>query len=255
MSKMTSEFTFHYGGTKHQTEGGGYEDVATLRKYNGTSSNVVIPSRSGSMRVGQIGPSAFQNCSSLVNITIPKGTKYIGHLAFAGCNNLVNADLPDGLMQLGHGVFERCPKLVNLNIPASVRDIGHNIVDGNATTIFVERGSYAEQYARRERLKIGGKKQGCFIATACYGDARCIEVLTLQAFRDNALMKYLVGRWCIYSYYAISPTIAAYLSQHSMLAKLVKVLALAPLTALIRRLPYRNGIEEIEARQQTHSMR
>ena len=65
---------------------------------------------------------------------------------------------------------------------------------------------------RPEPAKRGGDgkygKGGCFIATAVYGDSEAPEVLVLRRFRDEVLMKFLLGRGFIAAYYRLSPPIA-----------------------------------------------
>lgn len=55
---------------------------------------------------------------------------------------------------------------------------------------------------------VTGKKEGCFIATACYGDYNSNEVLLLRNYRDNVLMQNSFGRLFVKFYYFVSPTLA-----------------------------------------------
>lgn len=55
---------------------------------------------------------------------------------------------------------------------------------------------------------IAGKKEGCFIATACFDDYNSPEVKLLRNYRDNVLSKNYPGRLFIKIYYFISPGIA-----------------------------------------------
>jgi hypothetical protein len=49
---------------------------------------------------------------------------------------------------------------------------------------------------------------GCYIATAVYGSYDAPEVLTLRRFRDEFLVKSVVGRGFVKTYYRFSPPIA-----------------------------------------------
>ena len=51
------------------------------------------------------------------------------------------------------------------------------------------------------------KSNGCYIATAVYGNYDCPEVWTLRRFRDYILATNFFGRLFIKTYYATSPTI------------------------------------------------
>lgn len=66
------------------------------------------------------------------------------------------------------------------------------------------------------------KKEGCYIATAVYGNYDADEVLILRKFRDKFLRKYFLGRNFIKLYYAISPTLAKKLKSEYTITKLTK---------------------------------
>lgn len=69
-----------------------------------------------------------------------------------------------------------------------------------------------------------GKNEGCYIATAVYGNYDAEEVLILRKFRDEFLQKYLLGRSFIKLYYAVSPTLAKKLKSEFTITKLIKKL-------------------------------
>ena len=59
-------------------------------------------------------------------------------------------------------------------------------------------------------------ESGCYVATAIYGSYDCPEVWVLRRFRDNTLDNYLIGRWFIQTYYAISPTLVRWFGNTSV---------------------------------------
>lgn len=73
-----------------------------------------------------------------------------------------------------------------------------------------------------KKLKSVQTQEGCYIATAVYGDYDAAEVLVLRTFRDNVLKKTFAGRTFIKVYYAISPTFSKKLRHHSFINKIVK---------------------------------
>ena len=68
----------------------------SVKSYTGQLSELEIPSSIGGHQVTQIETGAFENCTSLVSITIPKSILKIGKTndqtqgIFSGCNNLKN---------------------------------------------------------------------------------------------------------------------------------------------------------------------
>ena len=78
------------------------------------------------------------------------------------------------------------------------------------------------------------KKEGCFIATACFGDKNAPEVIAFRNYRDVHLLKSKLGVAFITAYYAISPSIANYLSRHPLAANFTRLYLLTPLARIIR---------------------
>lgn len=75
--------------------------------------------------------SAFENCSSLQSITIPKSITLLQDVggsgkAFKGCINLTSVDLSEcSLIEgIGESTFEGCSSLTTITLPASVKWIG-----------------------------------------------------------------------------------------------------------------------------------
>ena len=61
-------------------------------------------------------------------------------------------------------------------------------------------------YKAGNRNSINPKnREGCYIATLCYGDYNAEEVITFRIFRDNHLSKFILGRIFIKLYYSLSP--------------------------------------------------
>ncbi|TFH53166.1 MAG: tetratricopeptide repeat protein [Methanothrix sp.] len=79
------------------------------------------------------------------------------------------------------------------------------------------------------------KKSGCFVATACFGDPNCPEVVVLQTYRDEHLATFALGRIAIRGYYACSPPLAVWLQRHPRLQSIVRQKLLHPLVMRIQR--------------------
>ena len=80
------------------------------------------------------------------------------------------------------------------------------------------------------------EKEGCYIATAVYGDYDAPEVLILRNFRDSVLKKSILGRGFIKIYYAVSPGLACRLKNNETINKRVKFV----LDKIVRHLKRKN---------------
>jgi len=82
---------------------------------------------------------AFQNCTSLTNVTIQSGN--IGFNAFSGCTRLASVTLGNGVTRIEDGAFQNCSSLASVIIPNSVTRIGTNTYTDYSGTINY-RGSF-----------------------------------------------------------------------------------------------------------------
>jgi len=80
----------------------------------------------------------------------------------------------------------------------------------------------------KSRLTSEAPKAGCFIATAVFASSAAQEVLALQAFRDQYLTRYLLGRGIIAIYAMISPPIAALITDRPFLRAVFRVALIRP---------------------------
>ena len=128
--------------------------------YTGTAADLEIPQDLDGYSVTKIGDYAFQECSSLVSVTVPAGITTIGDGAFWDCTSLANINvsadntaytsvdgvlfskdmtdllqypignertayvIPDGVINVANYLFWGCTTLKNLTIPGSVAVIG-----------------------------------------------------------------------------------------------------------------------------------
>lgn len=92
--------------------------------YYGSATNLTIPSTIDGKSVTSIGWNAFENCTSLINVTIPNSVTYIGQEAFCGCTNLTNVIIPNSVTYIGQKAFYDCTSLTSVAIPNGVKGIG-----------------------------------------------------------------------------------------------------------------------------------
>ena len=74
--------------------------------------------------VTSIGTSAFLKCTKLPSITIGNGVTSIGTSAFNGCTALTNANIGSGA--IGANAFQDCSRLANVTLGNGVTQIGKN---------------------------------------------------------------------------------------------------------------------------------
>lgn len=74
--------------------------------------------------VTSIGTSAFFKCTQLSSIAIGSGVTSIGTSAFSGCTALTNANIGSGA--IGEGAFNGCTSLANVTLGNGVTSIGKN---------------------------------------------------------------------------------------------------------------------------------
>ncbi|MBR1789526.1 MAG: C10 family peptidase [Bacteroidaceae bacterium] len=69
---------------------------------------------------------AFNGCTKLASVRLPKSLKHIGKRSFAGCRVLKTFALTDGLLSIGDSAFAGCRMLPNLLLPSGITRIEDN---------------------------------------------------------------------------------------------------------------------------------
>ena len=124
-----------------------------------------------------LGYGAFRNCISLLSVVIPDSTIKIGSdcfyrckelrtvqisnsvidiegWAFRMCDNLESVTIGDNVVNIGDSVFYECICLNKVDVPNSVDAIGDKaFYSRRGITLECAEGSYAEQYAKENKLK------------------------------------------------------------------------------------------------------
>lgn len=117
-----------------------------LVRYNGTSTDVVIPDGVKAIGtdafigknltsvvipegVASIGADAFQFCK-FQNLRIPNSVTSIGNYAFSECYNLTSVTLGTGTASIGENAFRNCTSLASINLPNSIARIGNSAFYG-----------------------------------------------------------------------------------------------------------------------------
>ena len=102
---------------------GTFDSVDNICKILGTTrkgiTEAYIPNG-----VTRIGDWAFEDCTSLKNITIPNSVTRIEDHTFSTCESLTSITIPDNVREIGFGAFFQCDSLTSVTIPDSVTRIG-----------------------------------------------------------------------------------------------------------------------------------
>jgi len=90
--------------------------------------------------VASIGMGVFWSCSGLTTVVIPNSVTSIGNSAFYACSGLTNVTLGNRVTVIGSGAFEDCGSLTTIVIPASVSYLEDYVFDecGSLTAITVD---------------------------------------------------------------------------------------------------------------------
>lgn len=101
-----------------------------IDKYNGTATDLVIPSTINGKTVTAIGDEAFKECNTLVKVKLPDTIKTIGNSAFNHCNNLEEFIFSDTVPTIGYGMFGGCVKLTKVTFPKGMKKVPDNMFIG-----------------------------------------------------------------------------------------------------------------------------
>ena len=102
----------------------------TITGYNGTSSQISIPSTINGYSVTTIGSRAFEDNTNISNVTIPGSVKVIGAFAFEDCTNLQYVNINSGVQQIKECAFRRCKKITSITLPSTIQNLEQLIFYG-----------------------------------------------------------------------------------------------------------------------------
>jgi BspA type Leucine rich repeat region (6 copies) len=117
---QAQSYTDGYGTWYYTTNNG----TITITGYTGPGGAVTIPDTINGLSVTSIGDYAFEDCTSLLSVTIPNGVTNIGLAAFLGCHSLTSVTIGNGVTSIGDYAFYECRSLTSLTIGTNVTSIG-----------------------------------------------------------------------------------------------------------------------------------
>ena len=122
---------------------------ATITKYNGNVSSIIIPEKLDGHTVVKIGNSVFENRTELVSVMLPDTVSKIGYSAFRNCENLKTVILSNNLTTIYDSAFSGCVSLDGVVLPSSMLYIyGHafynctSLTKINIPKNMVDQGDY-----------------------------------------------------------------------------------------------------------------
>ena len=92
----------------------------TTSTYTVAFQNFTVLKSFGGEGLTSIGSSAFRDCTSLTQVTLPAGLTSIRTYAFSGCTSLTQITLPAGLTSIGEYAFSGCTSLTQVTLPAGL---------------------------------------------------------------------------------------------------------------------------------------
>lgn len=100
---------------------------------------------------GEIGNSAFSNCTNLTTVELGDGVTSIGKSAFLKCTQLPSITIGNGVTSIGISAFNGCTALTNANIGSGV--IGESAFNGCTSLVNVTLGNGVTSIGRNAFLK------------------------------------------------------------------------------------------------------
>ncbi len=88
------------------------------------------------------------------------------------------------------------------------------------------------------REQLTKKSEGCFVATACYGDYDAPEVLVLRKYRDEQLLTNWIGSLFVKFYYFVSPPLAKRIEKSDKMKQFIRKYFLKPIIIRIQNNEY-----------------
>ena len=114
----TGAETYTDGNYNYTVLSGGSAEIV---KYNGTETQVTIPSTLGGKEVTSIGNDAFSRNAYIESLTVPEGIGRIGNYAFANCANLRSITI--SAETVGWQAFTNCDSLTDITLNSTVKTI------------------------------------------------------------------------------------------------------------------------------------
>ena len=115
-------------------------DEIYITGYTGTAAQLDIPATIDGKKVTTIDDSVFENCNSLVDVTVSADLDYIGSNVFSGCSNLKSVIFTARMLgNMEYGAFSDCKSLEKVVLPERITSIDSEmfIACGNLKYVYI----------------------------------------------------------------------------------------------------------------------
>lgn len=106
----------YYGDYIYYIEGSDSEQYVCIVNWNGSDTELTVPSEINGLPVKEICNACF-NDKSLASVTLPQSVAFIGWRAFSGCTKL-EAVIAPGVTEIELNAFEGCTALKTISLPS-----------------------------------------------------------------------------------------------------------------------------------------
>ena len=106
------------------------DESLIIKGYRGKEQNLIIPSEINGIAVTKISNRAFDGCTLLKSVVIPKSVTEIGMRAFYRCTNLESVEIPRSVESIGDEAFSDCTSLKSVKMEQGIEAIGNFAFSG-----------------------------------------------------------------------------------------------------------------------------
>ena len=131
-----------------------YNGGIAIKKYIGTSKNVIIPSEIDGLSVILIAKDVFSNREDVESVVIPDTVQIIVRWSFYACKNLKTVDFGEGVLEIHEHAFDSCSALEKIILPPKLETIGAEAFYrcSSATEIFIPKTLKNWETSRRSGI-------------------------------------------------------------------------------------------------------
>lgn len=141
----------------HYYEGYAYEVLESgivLNSYEGTETDLVIPTEIKGNKVTSIAQGCFSSNLTLEKVTVPGTIRGVGIDSFKGCINLKEVVMEEGVEMIASYAFQNCKSLETVTLPKTMESIGMGAFeDAGDFTLQGYEGTASQTFAKENEIR------------------------------------------------------------------------------------------------------